>query len=178
MLVTTNSLLLCCRLITLTLPMSNLAYVSKLVETAVAKQLQHHLFTNNPFPASQSAYLSNHSTEAALLRVTNDILLNMDNQRVTLLLLLDLSIAFNTVDYDTLLHRLRFSFGIHGKDLSWFKSYFSRWSQQMLINDILSDEFSWECDVSQRSCLGPILFKLYTSNLSEIVKLICLMFIM
>ena len=128
MLVTTNSLVLCCRLITLTLPVSNLAYVSKLVETAFAKQLQHYLFTNNLFPASQSAYLSNHSTETALLRVTNDILLNMNNQRVTLLLLLDLSIAFNTVDYDTLLHRLQFSFGFHGKDLSWYSLTSSAWN--------------------------------------------------
>ena len=119
-----------------------------------------------------------HSTETALLRVTNDILLNMNNQRVTLLIrLLDLSAAFDTIDYDTLLHRLRFSFDIHGKVLSWCKSYFSRRSQQVLINDILSDEFSLKCDVPQRSCPGPILFKLYTSKLSEIVKLIFLMFI-
>ena len=100
--------------------MSNLAYVSKLEDQiAVAKQLQHHLFTNNLFPASQSAYRPNHSTETALLRVTNNILLNMNNQRVSLLiLLLDLSTAFDTIDYDTLLHRFRFSSDIHGKDLS------------------------------------------------------------
>ena len=60
-----------------------------------------------------------HNTETALLRVTNDILLNMNNQRVTLLIqLLDLSAAFDIIDYDTLLHRLRFSFDIHEKVLS------------------------------------------------------------
>ena len=70
--------------------------VSKFVDQiAVANQLQHHLFTDNLFPASQSAYRPNHSTETALLRVTNDILIKMNNQRVTLLtLLLDLSTAF------------------------------------------------------------------------------------
>ena len=119
-----------------------------------------------------------HNTETALLRVTNDILLNMNNQRVTLLIqLLDLSAAFDIIDYVTLLHRLRFSFDIHEKVLSWCKSYFSRRSQHVLINDILSDELNLKCGVSQRSCLGPILFKLYTSKPSEIVKLICLMFI-
>ena len=60
-----------------------------------------------------------------MLRVTKTILLNMNNQRVNFLLLLDLSAAFDTVDYDTLLHRLQFSFGIQRKVLSWFKSYLS-----------------------------------------------------
>ena len=103
--------------------------VSKFVDQiAVAKQLQHHLFTDNLIPASQSAYRPNHSTETALLRVTNDILIKMNNQCVTLLiLLLDLSTAFDTIDYDTLLNRLQFSSDI--KDLSRLKSYFSRRSQ-------------------------------------------------
>ena len=80
----------------------------------------------------------------------------MNNQRVTLLLLLDVSAAFDTVDYDTLLHRLQFSFGIQEKVPFWFKSYLSGRSQQVLINDIFSGEFSVECGESQGSCLGPI----------------------
>ena len=84
--------------------------------------------------------------------------------------------AFDAIDYDTLLNRLRFSSDIHGKDFSRLKSYFSRRSQQVLINGIISVTSS-RCDVPQRSCLGPILFKLYTSKLFEIVKLICLIFI-
>ena len=71
-------------------------------------------------PAYQSAYRHHQSTETALLKVENDILLNMDNQRVNLLRLLDLSAAFDTVDYGTLLQRLKTSFGIQGKVLSWF----------------------------------------------------------
>ena len=123
--------------------MSNLAYASKLVETVVAKQLQHYLFSNDLFPVLQSAYRPNHSTETALLKVTNDILLNMNvnDQRVTLLFLLDLSAAFDTVDHDTLMHRLQFTSSINGKVLSWFSSYLSGRSQQIAINETLSTEF-------------------------------------
>ena len=85
-------------------PVSNLAFISKLVETVVANQLQHYLNCDNLFPVFQSACRQNHSTETALLKVMNDILLNMNNQRVTLLILLDLSAAFDTVNHDTMLH--------------------------------------------------------------------------
>ena len=124
-------------------PVSNLAYASKLVETVVAKQLQHYLFSNDLFPVLQSAFRPNHSTETALLKVTNDILLNMNvnDQRVTLLFLLDLSAAFDTVDHDTLMHRLQFTSSINGKVLSWFSSYLSGRSQQIAFNETLSTEF-------------------------------------
>ena len=92
------------------------------VETAVAKQLQHYLFSTDLFPVLQSAYRPKHSIETALLKVT-------------LLLLLNLSAAFETVDHDTLLHRLQFKFGINGKVLSWFSSYLSERSQQKAINE-------------------------------------------
>ena len=117
------------------------------VETAVAKQLQHYLFSNDLFPVLQSVYRPKHGIEKALLKVTNDILLNMNDQRVTLLLLLDLSAAFDTVDHDTLLHRLQFTFGINGKVLSWFSSYLSGRSQQIAINEKLSAEFELQCGV-------------------------------
>ena len=74
-------------------PVGDLAFVSKLVETVVAKQLQYYLNCINLFPVFQSAYRQNHSTETALLKVMNDILLNMNNRCVTLLILLDLSAA-------------------------------------------------------------------------------------
>ena len=83
-------------------PVSNLAFISKLVETVVAKQLKH-LNCNNLFPVFQSAYRQNHSSETVLLKVMNDILLNRNNQCVTLLLLLDLSATFDPVNHDTML---------------------------------------------------------------------------
>ena len=137
-------------------PGSNLAYASKLVETAVAKQLQHYFFSNDLFPVLQSAYRPKHSIETALLKVTNDILLKMNYQRVTLLLLLDLNADFGTVDHDTLLHQLQFTFGINGKVLSWFSFYLSGRSQQIAFNETLAAEFELQCGVPQASCLGPL----------------------
>ena len=99
------------------------------------------------------------------------IRLNMNNQRVTLLILLDLSAAFDTGDHDTMLRRLEYSFGIQGKALSWFAaSYLSGRTQRIMINESLSKPFKLECGVPKGSCLGPLLFTLYTSKLFEIIK--------
>ena len=86
---------------------SNLSYISKLTEKAVFQQLNNHLSINKLYPKLQSAYRKYHSTETALLKVTNDILLNMSNQQVSLLVLLDLSAAFDTIDHSILLNRLK-----------------------------------------------------------------------
>ena len=77
---------------------SNLQFFSKLTESAVAKQPKHHINMNKLFPSLQSSYRKFHSTESALLKVKNDILLNMNRQNVTLLVLLDLSADFDTID--------------------------------------------------------------------------------
>ena len=99
-------------------PVSNLQFVSKLAESAVAKQLHHHMVTNDLFPVLQSSCRKFHGTETALLKVKNEILLNMNKQHVTLLVLLDLSAAFDTIEYCTLLERLKSGFGIRGTALS------------------------------------------------------------
>ena len=77
--------------------------MSKLTECVVASQIQCHMITNNLFPQLQSACRSHHSPETALLKVTNDVLMNMDKGHVSILLLLDLSAAFDTVDHGILL---------------------------------------------------------------------------
>ena len=103
-------------------PVSNLQFTSKLNEKA-AVQLQDHMLNNNLFPKLQSAYRQHHSTETALFKVKNDILMSMDKGHVTLLVLLDLRSAFDTVDHRILLNRLQSSLGVRGKAFSWFKSY-------------------------------------------------------
>ena len=99
-------------------PVSNLAFISKIIEKAVVLQLNHHLSTNNLFETYQSAYRRLHSTETALLKVQNDILIALDNKQAVVLLLLDLSAAFDTVCHTTLLKLLKSRYGITGKVLT------------------------------------------------------------
>ena len=80
-------------------PVSNLSFVSKLVERVAVKQLSDHLESNGLLPLLQSAYRSHHSTETALLKVLSDVLTAIDDKKVTLLALLDLSAAFDCVDH-------------------------------------------------------------------------------
>ena len=114
-------------------PISNLQFTSKLTEKALAIQLQTHMLTNGLFPKMQSAYREHHSTETALLKVKNNILMNMDMAHVTLLVLLDLSASFDTVDLEILIHRLQSLLGLRGSALQWFRSYLRGRSQQMVL---------------------------------------------
>ena len=113
--------------------------------------------------------LSFHSTETALVRVHNDINLSLDNRECVLLILLDLSAAFDTVNHDTLLKRLEFDFGICGSALKLIKSYVEGRSQSEVVNDIPSKQTPLTTSVPQGSVLGPILFTLYTKPLGSIV---------
>ena len=133
--------------------------MSKLTERVVASQI-----TNNLFPQLQSAYRSHHSPESALLKVTNDVLMNMDKGHVSLLLLLDLSAAFDTVDHGILLQTLQRKLGVCGTALSWFKSYLEERSQRICLKETLSQPFDLKWGVPQCSCLGPLLFTIYTQD--------------
>ena len=104
----------------------------------------------------QSAYRYNHSTETALLRVQNDILRSMDNQKVTMLLLLDLSAAFDTVSHSILNRRLKDRIGVSGKALEWFIAYLSDRKQSVCINNSHSECVNLKYGVPQGSVLGPI----------------------
>ena len=113
----------------------------------------------------QAAYKKHNSTESALLKVKNDILLNMDAQKVTLLALLDLSAAFDTVRHDILLDRLSSRPGVTDQTLICFTSYLSDRTQRVAVNEGLSDTFPLAQGVPQGSCLGPLLLTVYTSEL-------------
>ena len=116
-------------------PVSNLSYISKLVERFAADHLVDHVTQNGLSEKFQSAYRASHSIETALTRVRNDILLNMDNQRSTCLVLLDLSAAFDTLDHVTLLNCLEKRFKMTGSVLKWIESYLSERSQAVVLKN-------------------------------------------
>ena len=151
-------------------PVSNLQYIPKLTEKAVFSQTHEHMFVNEIYPDLQSSYRQHHSTETALLKVMNDVLLKMNSQLVTFLVLLNLSAAFDTVVHNILLERLRRDVGIRGKVLDWFSSYLSIRSPQVSIDGSLSRQFPLGCGVPQGSCLGPLLFVIYTSSLFKVTE--------
>lgn len=94
----------------------------------------------------------------------------MNNGHVTLLVLLDLSSAFDTVDHQVLLQRLQTMLGVQETALLWFQSYLEGRTQQISINGTLSRKCQLTCGVPQGSCLGPLLFTIYSSKLFEILK--------
>ena len=116
----------------------------------------------------QSAYRSNHSTETTVLKVLSDAYAAADNKDVTLLCLLDLSAAFDTVDHSLLLARLRHTYGLRGTVLDWFQSYLSDRSQVVSYNGQTSAATTVCFGVPQGSVLGPNLFILYSAEVIAI----------
>ena len=117
----------------------------------------------------QSAYKAGHSTETALLRVTNDLLCSIDKGNISMLTLLDLSAAFDTIDHSILLERLSFTFGIKDKALSLIKSYLQERNQKVKINNLYSNELPVSFGVPQGSVLGPLLFTMYIYPLKSVI---------
>ena len=124
----------------------------------VASQVNKHLQDNELIEKFQSTYRECHSTESVLLRVQNDVLRAIDEDKRVFLLLLDLSAAFDTVDHQILLKRLANRFGIQGTAHEWFRSYLSGHIQFVCVGKDHSTSRILECGVPQGSVLGPMLY--------------------
>ena len=149
-------------------PISNLNNISKIIERLFLSRLQPHILCCPNFNQLQSAYRPYHSTETALLLSLNNIYEAADNSQPTLLVSLDLSAAFDTIDHSVLLSRLHTSFGISGTALSWLTSYLYSRSQHVRIGQSSSPSALLDSGVPQGSVLGPILFSVYISPIGAI----------
>jgi uncharacterized FAD-dependent dehydrogenase len=94
----------------------------------------------------------------------------MDNKACVMLVLLDLSAAFDTIDHDILLSRLKYNFGINNTALKWFKTYLQGRTQSVSIDSSQSSPSFLHYGVPQGSILGPILFTLYTTSLAKVIE--------
>ena len=141
-----------------------------MLEKRVAAQLQDHLNSNNLFEKFQSGFRSGHSTETALVRVTNDLLMTADAGSPSLLILLDLTAAFDTVDHGILLHHLHSTIGLSDSPLDWFTSYLTGRTEYVSLGEAESGTHNVTCGVPQGSVLGPTLFTLYMLPLGSIIS--------
>ena len=133
-------------------PVSNLTFISKVIEWCVLLQISQHCEDYKLQPDYQSAYREHYSCETAVL-ISNDILWGMEGQSITSLVVLDLSAAFDTVNHDILLvYTLQLSMELKGKALKWFDEYLRPRSFKVAVNGVYSKERNLEVSVPQGSC--------------------------
>ena len=146
-------------------PVSNLTVLSKVIEWAMLDQLWKVLEKIKIIPVNQSACHNLHSTGTALCKIYNDLVISTSQGQTSLLILLDLSAAFDTVDHRILIEEL-FHCGIRDLSLALLKSYLKDRYQQVVIGNAVSESSLFHCRVPQGSVLGPILFLVYTHSLA------------
>ena len=142
---------------------SNLSFLSKVLEHVVSSQLQSYLDENELHSKLQSEYRQHHSTEAALIPMQNDLLWAVDGNKEAILILLDLSAAFDTIDHDLMLARLNDRYGVTGIALQWFKSYLCERDQSVVIGKAVSESHSLIYGVPQGSVM-VLLSSSYTQD--------------
>ena len=148
----------------------SLSSIYKVIEKVVALRLSDHLDSQNLNEPIQSAYRRQHSTETTLLRVCSNIWAALDRKQGTLLVLLDLSSAFDTVDHTILLNRLSKRYGIQGYTLQWVASYLLDRKQRVVIGQATSENHMCNTGVPQGSVLASALFSLYVQPVGDVIR--------
>ena len=150
-------------------PISNLSFLSKIIEKAAQLQMQKHFYQQSLLPNHQSAYRKHYSMETTLMNMCENILRNMENGKCTSIVSLDLSAAFDMENHTILLDALNGYFGISEHALTWISSYLSSRKFLVVIGHLTSKTVEIDFSVPQGSILGPVLFNCYASTLIEII---------
>ena len=150
-------------------PISVLPVISRLFEKLVFNQLYEYLVKNKLIHPGQSGFLKLHSTLTCLLKNTDDWYSGLDTGQMVGTVFIDLKKAFDTVDHDLLCKKLE-HYGVQQRELSWFQSYLSNRKQFCRVGGVDSRTGVVEIGVPQGSCLGPLLFLIYTNDLPSAVQ--------
>ena len=150
-------------------PVSNLCFITKILEKLVLYQVSSYLNSRNLYNTCQSAYRPGHSTETALLKVVNDLFLYLNKGNIYVLALLDFSSAFDTIDHPILVHRLHTDFGFTDTVLQWPSPYLTGCTHYVSLSNRCSTFAPVHSGVPQGSVLSIILFTMYIKPLSAII---------
>jgi len=149
-------------------PVSILCLFAKVLEKIVHDQIYDYATRNGLMNPLQSGYRKGHSTMTALLKVADDMRKSIDHRKLTLLVLLDLSKAFDRVNHKLLLIKLE-KLGFSVSVIRWLEHYLSNRWQRVLSGDFQSDWALIKTGVPQGSVLGPLLFILYLYDISDVL---------
>ena len=150
-------------------PLFNTSLLSKSIEKAGLLQLSEYLENFHSIPEIQSAYKRHHSVETALCKIYNDLIIKKSTGGCTMLVMLDLSAAFDCIDQETLLQDMEL-LGIRGTALDWFRSYLTGRHFRVEVENTLSTTAEMNTGICQGTILAPILFSIYTIELYHIIS--------
>ena len=151
-------------------PVNNLVFLSKSIERVVTKRLNSHMTKNNLHNKKQFAYKEHHSTETMMAGVANDVLSGFDENKCTVMIFLDLSAAFDTIDIDKMLGILSDEIGLEGIALQWCSSFLRNRTQRVKIDGQYLESIKVKYGTAQGSVLGAKFYNIYVKRQPVIIE--------